>query len=262
MFRLPLAPAISLAALMAALVAALAAPAAAQEVSPSFDCAKASQPVEHAICADGTLAKLDADLAVIYTEALAQAADAEALRKSQRDWSNERAAACGILPGADDDAPDFTKPQLDCLTELYTARVAELGAAAPTQASAPDPARLLGGMWQVAEIVATEDASLKTADQKGRLIRLDRHGLSALGGAGCAGPTLQPLAEARGRPLDADEQALIAKADAAAADAQDGIAGFCLGRLFALYLPAADGSLLVADAGAVYRLQRLTAPNP
>ena len=69
----------------------------------------------------------------------------------------------------------------------------------------------------------------------------------------------KPMTEARGRPLDADEQALIAKADkaGAAAEGKDGIAGFCLGRLFALYVPEADGTLLVADAAAVYRLQRL-----
>ena len=39
-------------------------------------------------------------------------------------------------------------------------------------------------------------------------------------------------------------------------------AGFCLGRLFALYLPGDDGSLLVADASAIYRLTRLSSGTP
>lgn len=245
-----------------ALMAALAAPALAQEAKPSFDCAKAATPIEHAICSDAILAKIDADLAAIYTEALAQAADPDSLRSAQRAWSNERAAACGILPGADDDVPDFSNAQLSCLLDLYTARVAEFGASEPTLGNAPDPAQILNGMWQLAEIIEAQDEALKSSGQQGRLIHLNRHGLNTLGGAGCAGPTLQPLTEARARPLDADEQALIAKVDAAASDGKAGIAGFCLGRLFALYLPADDGSLLVADASAVYRLQRLAKAAP
>ncbi|WP_374654022.1 lysozyme inhibitor LprI family protein [Dongia sp.] len=236
-----------------------AATAAAQDVQASFDCAKASAPIEHAICSDAILAKIDADMAAIYAEALAQAADPEALRAEQRAWANERAAACAILPGADDDLPDMTGAQLDCLLELYTDRVSVLGSVAPAQGRAPDPAPFLNGMWQLAELIEARDPALKGAAQRGRIVRLDRHGLATLSGAGCAGPTLQSLSTARARPLDADERALFDRIDAAAKDGKDGVAGFCLGRLFALYLPAEDGSLLVADASALYRLQRLSA---
>ena len=61
----------SLALLAGLACLALVAPAHAQNVLPSFDCAKASTTLEHAICADDTLAKIDADLAAIYAEALA-----------------------------------------------------------------------------------------------------------------------------------------------------------------------------------------------
>jgi len=248
----------------AALLLAAGLPALAQEAQPSFDCTKAGTPVEHAICSDAALAKLDADLAGRYTEELATAADPDLLRSEQRAWAGERANACGILPGADDDAPDFSADQIGCLKDLYTARLSALTAAAASPAASPDAAQLLNGLWQLAEMVDAADPALKDAAQAGRLIRLDRHGLTSLGGQACAGPTLEPMAEARARPLDADEQALIAQVDkagadkaAAAAEGKDGIAGFCLGRLFALYVPEADGALLVADAGAVYRLQRL-----
>ncbi len=251
MFRFPLAA--------ACLLLIAASPALAQDAQPSFDCAKASAPVEHAICGNDTLSQLDADLATRYTAELAKAVDPDALRSEQRAWAGERANACGILPGADDDTPDFSADQIACLKDLYNARLAALAAAAPAPQKAPDAAQLLNGLWQLAEMIDAADPALKDAAQQGRLIRLDRHGLTSLGGQGCAGPTLEPMTEARGRPLDADEQALIAKADkaGAAAEGKDGIAGFCLGRLFALYVPEADGTLLVADAAAVYRLQRL-----
>ncbi|MBK8160377.1 MAG: DUF1311 domain-containing protein [Rhodospirillaceae bacterium] len=240
----------------------LATPAFAQDAQPSFDCAKASTTLEHAICSDDILSGIDADLAAIYTEALAQAADPETLRAEQRDWASQRSAACGIVPGADDDMVEISSAAHTCLIELYTARMANLAEASPVAGEVPDPARLLTGLWQLSDLIEAQDPALTGSGQKGRLIRLDRHSLSTLGGAGCAGPTLQPLAEARARPLDAEEAALIAKADAAQANSVEGVAGFCLGRLFALYLPGADGSLLVADASATYRLTRLSSGTP
>lgn len=245
----------------AAITLLFAVPALAQDAQPSFDCAKAATPVEHAICSNETLSQLDSDLAGTYTKALAHAADAEALRNEQRAWSAQRAAACGILPGADDDMPDISDAANDCLVDIYMTRITALNQAVTAAGAAPDPARLLTGLWQIAEVITAADPALTKPDQKGRLIRLNRHSLASLDGAGCAGPTLQPLNEARGRPLDADEQALLEKADAANKNGKDGIAGFCLGRLFALYLPAEDGSLLVADASALYRLQRLSGNN-
>lgn len=252
----------SLALLAGLACLALVAPAHAQNVLPSFDCAKASTTLEHAICADDTLAKIDADLAAIYAEALAQSGDPETLRAEQRDWASQRSAACGIVPGADDDMVEISSAAHTCLIELYTARMASLADAAPVAGDVPDPARLLTGLWQFDELVESQVDPADALAQKGRLIRLDRHALSTLSGINCAGPTLQPLAEARARPLDADEQALINRADMFAEGAKGGVAGFCLGRLFALYLPGDDGSLLVADASALYRLTRLSSTAP
>ncbi len=243
------------------LLMVLSLPAVAQDAQPSFDCTKASAPIEHAICSDAALAKLDADLAARYADKLVHVADPTGLRSEQRAWVSERANACGILPGADDDMPDFSADQMGCLKDLYNARVAALSAAIPVKGAAPDAAQLLNGLWQIAEMVDAVDPILKNSAQAGRIIRLDRHGLTSLGGGGCAGPTLEALSAARARPLDADEQALIAKADklGIALQGGDGIAGLCLGRLFALYIPTSNGTLLVADANAVYRLQRLVA---
>lgn len=242
-------------------VALLATPAFAQDVQPSFDCAKAATTVENAICSDATLAGLDAELATRYTDALAKAVDVDAARAAQRDWAAQRGPACNLLPGADDEAVEPTDAGINCLVDLYRDRLSQLTEAQAAPVGG-DQARLLDGLWQIAEVIEAQDPAMTKDDQKGRLIRLNRHSLSSLGGAGCAGPTLQPLAEARARPLDADEQALIGKADAVQPDEKNGIAGFCLGRLFALYVPAADGSLLVADASALYRLQRLSNGTP
>lgn len=248
-------------AILASLACMLALPAFAQDAQPSFDCAKAASPVEHAVCGNAALAALDADLANAYKQALAKSADADALRLAQRAWSNERSATCGLMPGADDDIADVSEKGLACLIDLYRNRLAQLTDVNSLPA-ATDAASRLTGLWQLSDVIEATNPALTKEDQKGRLIRLDRHALGTLDGAGCAGPTLQPLAEARARPLDAEEQALISKADAAGANILNGIAGFCLGRLFALYLPGDDGSLLVADASALYRLQRLSGGNP
>jgi uncharacterized protein YecT (DUF1311 family) len=246
-------------------VALSAAPAMAEgDGAPSFDCGKAAGTIEHAICSDATLAGLDAELAVGYGQALAEAADPAALRLAQRDWAGQRGPACGLMPGADDDGADIDTDGIGCLLELYRARIVELAAvAAPVQQGA-DPAEILEGLWQVAEVIDGRNPTFAVSGQaisgqEGRLVRLNRHALAALGGGGCAGPTLEALGDARLRSLDPEEKALIGRIDAAAAQSAGGVAGLCLGRLFALYVPAGDGSLLVADATATYRLRRLDA---
>lgn len=80
-------------------LAVLAGPALA---APSFDCKKATKPVEKTICADPALAALDADIAAAYGRALARVAiDAGAvarLREMQRTFVTERNAAF-VKPG-------------------------------------------------------------------------------------------------------------------------------------------------------------------
>jgi peptidoglycan-N-acetylglucosamine deacetylase len=83
----------------------------------SFDCAKAASVIEHAICADAALARLDRQTAEAYQVALKNAyepAAQEKVRQEQRDWIAKRNKACG---GA---APSA------CLSKFYTDRLAVL----------------------------------------------------------------------------------------------------------------------------------------
>lgn len=80
-----------------------AVPAAAQR--PSFNCAKASAPVEHAICADPQLAGLDRRIATAYADLLKAAPKplADALRDDQRTflYGRDEAFALPDLTPAD-----------------------------------------------------------------------------------------------------------------------------------------------------------------
>lgn len=70
----------------------LAMPAGAQSAGPSFDCARASLPSEHAICADASLAALDRALASAYGT-LRDALDAPGrarLLEEQKQWIGDR----------------------------------------------------------------------------------------------------------------------------------------------------------------------------
>ncbi len=84
---------------------------------PSFSCAKAATPIEHAVCADASLARMDRQAAEYYAEHLANAyqkGEADKWRQSQRAWVASRDAACGVS------APS------DCLKNSYAARLAVL----------------------------------------------------------------------------------------------------------------------------------------
>lgn len=82
---------------------------------PSFDCAKAGNPTETAICSDVALARLDRELAGSYRQSLTYADEtqAAATRDAQRVWLGERNACGGSLV---------------CLTESYDNRLAALRA--------------------------------------------------------------------------------------------------------------------------------------
>jgi len=86
---------------------------------PSFDCKKAATPVEHALCADLTLSRLDRDAADVYRQKqrYADANSKAALLKDQRDWLAARGKACtggNLVP---------------CLTKLYRDRLVVLNKA-------------------------------------------------------------------------------------------------------------------------------------
>jgi uncharacterized protein YecT (DUF1311 family) len=83
----------------------------------SFDCARAATVIEHAICADAALARLDRQAAEAYQAALRNAYEPTAqakLRQEQRDWLAKRNTPCASgAPAA-------------CLTKFYRDRLAAL----------------------------------------------------------------------------------------------------------------------------------------
>lgn len=91
---------------------------------PSFDCAKASNGAERAICKDTGLAKADRDLSGLYAALLAKLSGPakESLEKSQVRWIVSRNRAC-----VSNDDPDVIER---CLKTRYADRIADLKAAA------------------------------------------------------------------------------------------------------------------------------------
>ena len=90
---------------------------AAAAAAPSFDCAKARSPVEHAICASAGLAELDREEARLYRLArAAPQARLEQLRARQRAFLAER----------DSCAADGAGPLDECLRNAYLGDIAEL----------------------------------------------------------------------------------------------------------------------------------------
>jgi uncharacterized protein len=101
--------------MLVAATVVLLAPAA--DAAPSFDCAKASSPVEKLICADAGLAAADSSLAAGYTKLIAAHADLkDALRNSQRQWLGERA---NCVTGK-------REAQIACLKQRFGERQAKL----------------------------------------------------------------------------------------------------------------------------------------
>jgi uncharacterized protein YecT (DUF1311 family) len=85
------------------------------DINPSFDCSKASTPVEKAICRDAELAKLDKELSQLYAKVLET--QGEKVKESQRAWLAERDKQC---KGKDN------KEIIRILKELYKSRIDEL----------------------------------------------------------------------------------------------------------------------------------------
>lgn len=99
--------------------------AGAAEPGPSFDCAKASAPLEHLICGSRDyLAPLDLQLAQAYRRALEVAGgDRERILRDQRRWLAERLVNCPLAPQADAAAREAADV---CLTRMYVRRIAVL----------------------------------------------------------------------------------------------------------------------------------------
>jgi uncharacterized protein len=100
---------------LALAVVLLAAPSAFAQAGPSFDCAKASNVIERAICKDPELAKADREMAAAYTslsDRLSGPAK-EHLAKDQVRWIVDRNQGCG----RDKDEIE------DCLKRRYATRL-------------------------------------------------------------------------------------------------------------------------------------------
>ena len=80
---------------------------------PSFDCAKASTPVEHAICGDAQLAQLDVSLAATYKSAVSRGSVS---RADQSLWIKLRGAVCAQT------GPNITT----CLDAIIRERISAL----------------------------------------------------------------------------------------------------------------------------------------
>ncbi len=109
-------------ALAVAALVALSPVAAVAQSGPSFDCAKASNAAERAICKDPAMAKADRELSGLYAALLAslKGPARESLEKSQVRWIVGRNRACV----ANDD-PDVIGR---CLKTRYDNRIADLKA--------------------------------------------------------------------------------------------------------------------------------------
>ena len=78
----------------------------------SFDCAKAQSKVEHLICGDAKLSKLDDELSTAYKTALQDQTKAEAVKQAQKEWLKERNACADAA----------------CVKRAYEARLSLLAA--------------------------------------------------------------------------------------------------------------------------------------
>ncbi len=101
----------------------------------SFDCAKASKPVERLICGEPALAALDGALGAEVKKALAAVpANRHALLADARRWLAERDKRCPV-PAAALTAADRSRAA-SCLTAAYRERIAALRSA-PASIAAP-----------------------------------------------------------------------------------------------------------------------------
>lgn len=93
--------------------AAVDAPAAPQAAvaGPSFDCAKATTPVEKAICDSPRLSELDRRMSTMYQELMSVYEDKPALSKDQVSWLRNQRNACS---------------DAECIAVAYETRIADL----------------------------------------------------------------------------------------------------------------------------------------
>lgn len=84
----------------------------------SFDCSKARQGVEQAICFDQGLSRMDEEMALAYKDLLVRVPDKEPVKQSQRDWLRFSRNVC---------------QSIDCLRAIYAARIETLRSGRPEE---------------------------------------------------------------------------------------------------------------------------------
>jgi hypothetical protein len=89
-------------------------PALPINISPSFDCTKASSTSERLICSHSELAAADIKLMQVYKEATLRSVDKDALKKSQNAWRKIKRDSCS---------------DAKCVQDAYESRITELNAA-------------------------------------------------------------------------------------------------------------------------------------
>ena len=124
--------------LLASLLVINAASAAETVPGPSFDCAKASAPLDKLICSDPPLADLDRRLATTFRQRMETAADRDELLGQQRIWLKARAPSCGLAAEGELPEGQIAVTATNCIAQLYRLRI---GVLAPPPVSAPVPAQ-------------------------------------------------------------------------------------------------------------------------
>ncbi|MBF0374334.1 MAG: DUF1311 domain-containing protein [Alphaproteobacteria bacterium] len=119
--------------------AALATLPASTAGAAAIDCLKAGQPVEHLVCDDPELLRLDGLLNQAFAKARKATKTPKPLVDEQRAWAGRRGPDCGLPPTGEAADRDRQWSAAGCVAGLYRARLAELGLPQPEPAP-PRPA--------------------------------------------------------------------------------------------------------------------------
>ncbi len=142
--------------------------------APSFDCSRASAPVERLICSSDPLAELDGKLGAVFRETrerLDETARAASLRE-QRRWLQSRLTQCRI-PASGDLPAEAGDDAKRCLGTLYEARIAALETQInqPRTATAALPGAAPAKTEPAAVPIAPQAAEPKAAESRAKLSR-------------------------------------------------------------------------------------------
>lgn len=97
--------------------------------APSFDCTKATTPVESLICSNIELGDLDGRMGQAFRDLRQKArkAQLQSLMEEQRSWLKWRIKKCAIASEEKKYSEDEMREAVDCLSEIYRGRLVRLG---------------------------------------------------------------------------------------------------------------------------------------